>query len=617
MSPTEQNNEFEALLLYLQQSRGFDFTGYKRSTLMRRVQKRMSQVSIGDFTEYLDYLQVHPEEFAQLFNTILINVTSFFRDPDAWTYLGREVLPRVMESKGQDEPIRCWCAGTASGEEAYSLAIMLTEALGVEQFRHRVKIYATDVDEEALAQARLAGHSSREIEAVPQHLVERYFELIGTRYAFRNDLRRSLIFGRHDLVQDAPISRLDLLVCRNTLMYFTAETQARVLARLHYALNDGGYLFLGKAEMLLTHTNLFTPVDLRHRLFTKVPKVTLRDRLMVVSQAGNPEASHHLGRQIRMLELVNDAMPAAQVVVDASGHVVLVNERARTWFRLNPRDVGRPLQDLEVSYRPLELRSLIEQAYSERRQVSVLNIERRNGDTDVQFLDLYVTPLLENDHGVLGASIIFAEVTHFHRLQEELERSRQELETAYEELQSTNEELETTNEELQSTVEELETTNEELQSSNEELETMNEELESTNSELQAINGELRQRTEEVEEVNAFMESVLGGLQLGVVVVDSELRVKMWYGRSEDLWGLRAGEVYDQPLMGLDIGLPLNEVRSLVRSVLASEGEIHERVLDATNRRGRTIRCRVVASVGAMVSGDTPNVVLLMEELKRS
>jgi two-component system CheB/CheR fusion protein len=602
------------LLLYLQQSRGFDFTGYKRSTLMRRVLKRMGAVGLHDFSDYLDYLQVHPDEFAQLFNTILINVTSFLRDPEAWAFLAREVLLRILEGKMADEPIRCWCAGAASGEEAYSLAVLLTEALGVEQFRQRVKIYATDVDEEALAQARLAGYPARELEPMPPEFLERYFELAGARYVFRSELRRSLIFGRHDLVQDAPISRLDLLVCRNTLMYFTAETQARVLARLHYALNDTGFLFLGKAEMLLTHTNLFTPVDLRHRLFAKVPKVSLRDRLMVVSQAGHPDAGNHLGRQIRMLELVNDAMPAAEIVIDSSGQVVLTNERARSWFRLNTRDVGRPLQDLEVSYRPLELRSLIDQAYSERRQVGVSNIERRNGDAEVQFMDLCVTPLLENDNGILGASIIFTDVTRFHRLQEELERSRQELETAYEELQSTNEELETTNEELQSTVEELETTNEELQSSNEELETMNEELESTNSELQTINGELRQRTDEVEQVNSFMESVLGGLQLGVVVVDPELRVRMWYGRSEDLWGLRASEVYDQPLMTLDIGLPLNEVRSLVRATMG-DGTGHEAVLNATNRRGRTIRCRVVASLSGVSETGTPDVVLLMEELR--
>jgi two-component system CheB/CheR fusion protein len=519
MSPTESNADFEALLQYLQQSRGFDFTGYKRTTLMKRVQKRMARVGINEFADYLDYLQVHPDEFVQLFNTILINVTSFFRDPEAWAFLSREVLPRIIQSAGREAPIRCWCAGTASGEEAYSLAILLAEAMGADQFRQRVKIYATDVDEEALAGARLAAHTPREMEAVPPEFVERYFERSGTRHVFRTDLRRSLIFGRHDLVQDAPISRLDLLVCRNTLMYFTAETQTRVLARLHHALNDSGYLFLGKAEMLLTHTDLFSPVDLRHRLFTKVPKVTVRDRLLVVAQAGSPDAGYDLGRQVRMMEAMTDAIPSAQLVVDASGRVVLINERARTWFRLNQRDTGRPLQDLDVSYRPVELRSLIEQAYAERRQISALDVERRSGDGDPQYLDVHVMPLLENDQGDLGASITFTDVTHFHRLQEELERSRQELET--------------TNEELQSTVEELETMNEELESSNEELETMNEELESTNSELQAANGELRQRTDEVEDVNAFMESVLRGLRLGVVVVDPELRIKMWYGRSED------------------------------------------------------------------------------------
>jgi two-component system CheB/CheR fusion protein len=614
MNPSERNADFEALLLYLRQSRGFDFTGYKRSTLMRRVLKRMGQVAIGDFGDYLDHLQVHPDEFEQLFNTILINVTGFFRDPEAWAFLGREILPRIVASRAPGEPIRCWCAGTASGEEAYTLVMLLTEALGVDQVRQRVKVYATDVDEDALGQARMAGHSAREMNGVPPDLVDRYFELAGERYIFRTDLRRSLIFGRHDLVQDAPISRLDLLVCRNTLMYLTAETQARVLARLHYALNDGGHLFLGRAEMLLADTNLFAPVDLRHRVFTKEPRVTLRDRLLAVTQTGDLEAGRDLGRQIRMMELVTDAMPAGQVVVDSAGQVVLINERARSWFRLGTRDVGRPLQDLEISYRPLELRSLIERAYAERRSVSALGIERRTGDGDVQHLDLFVTPLLTNEHGVLGASVVFTDVTHSHHLRDELERSRHELETAYEELQSTNEELETTNEELQSTVEELETTNEELQSSNEELETMNEELESTNSELQTINGELRQRTDEVEEVNAFMESVLRGLQLGVVVVDSELRVKMWHGRSEELWGLRAAEVYDQPLMSLDIGMPLGEVRGLVRATMSDGAEVHEAIVNATNRRGRTIRCRIVASVSALPGGDARSVVLLMEEL---
>src|SRR5205814_9716421 len=180
-----------------------------------------------------------------------------------------------------------------------------------------------------------------------------------------------------------------------------------------------------------------------------------RDRMLVVAQAGSPGAGCELGREVRMMEAGTGAIPAAELVVDLQGRVALINERARAWFHLNQRDTGRPLQDLDVSYRPVELRSLIEQAYAERRQVSALNIERRTDDGEQQYLDLHVMPLLENDQGTLGASIAFTDVTHFRRLEEELEQSRRALETAYEELQSSKEELEPTNEELQSTVEEL------------------------------------------------------------------------------------------------------------------------------------------------------------------
>jgi len=306
--PAERNAQFEALLDYLKRSRGFDFTGYKRSSLMRRVLKRMQMVAIEDYGDYVDYLEVHPEEFAQLFNTILINVTAFFRDEPAWDYLTQDIIPKILAEKTDNDPVRVWSAGCASGEEAYTVAMLLAEALGSAAFRQRVKIYATDVDEEALVQARQAGYTDKDLQPIPSELREKYFELAGNRYIFRADLRRSIIFGRHDLVQDAPISRLDLLVCRNVLMYFNAETQARILARLHFALNDIGYLFLGKAEMLLTHANLFNPADLKHRIFTKTSKVNLRDRPTVLAQAGDAEAINHLGRQARLHDAAGDVI---------------------------------------------------------------------------------------------------------------------------------------------------------------------------------------------------------------------------------------------------------------------------------------------------------------------
>lgn len=610
----EKDPKFEALLDHIQRSRGFDFSGYKRSSLMRRVLKRMQAVGVGHFTDYVDYLEVHPEEFSQLFNTILINVTAFYRDEPAWDYLGREIIPRILAGKKADDPIRMWSAGCASGEEVYTLAMLFAEALGPEAFHQRAKIYATDVDEEALGQARQARYSEKEVGSVPAGLRQKYFETAGGHHVFRVDLRRSVVFGRHDLVQDAPMSRLDLLVCRNTLMYFNAEAQRKILARFHFALNDAGYLFLGKAEMLLTHSNVFNPIALEQRIFAKAKAVNLRDRLLVLAQTGNGEAVNHLSRHLRLREVAFDAGSMAQMVVDSNGNLALANERARHLFSLTPKDLGRLMQDLELSYRPVELRSLIEQAYAERRFVKVTNVERRFPDGNVQHFDVQVTPLQENDAGFLGASITFDDVTHRLRLQAELQRSTHELETAYEELQSANEELETTNEELQSTNEELETTNEELQSANEELETMNEELHSTNEELETLNTELRQRTNELATTNAFLRSILASLRAGVAVVDRQLNVLVWNLRAEDLWGLRSDEVRGQSLLSLDIGLPVEQLP--VSAFLAGKTEYEEMALSATNRRGKAIQCHITCTPFLGADGERAGVVLLMEEVPR-
>src|SRR5438309_1267180 len=270
MAEAAQAPGLDSLLEFVRESRGFDFTGYKRSSIQRRVAKRMSDVGVGSYDEYIDYLQLHGDEFAQLFNTLLINVTSFFRDPQTWEYMAEEVLPGLVAARNPDAPLRVWCPGCASGEEPYTAAMVLARVLGDEAFKARVKIYATDVDEEALDYARLGAYLPRQIEDVPAEALERYFERTDQRYVFRKDLRRSVIFGRNDLVQDAPISRIDLLVCRNTLMYFTAETQGQILRRFHFGLDDLGVLLLGRSEMLITHADLFAPLELKWRVFRKV-----------------------------------------------------------------------------------------------------------------------------------------------------------------------------------------------------------------------------------------------------------------------------------------------------------------------------------------------------------
>jgi two-component system CheB/CheR fusion protein len=604
---TTTDPHFEALLVHLKEARGFDFTGYKRSSLMRRVNRRMTQVEIDDYRDYADYLQVHQDEFTTLFNTILINVTAFFRDPDAWDHLRTEILEPLIAARPEDAPIRIWSAGCASGEEAYTLAMVVAEIIGIESFRDRVKIYATDVDEEQLAEARLAAYTDRDLQDLPPELVERYFEVSGGRHTFRKDLRRCVIFGRNDLVQDAPISRIDLLTCRNTLMYFNAETQSRILSRFHFALVEGGTLFLGKAEMLLSHGTLFAPIDLKRRLFRRVAR-PLHAQGVIHTESAPVVAAAASGLD----ELRNEAFassPVAQLVLTSDGLVALTNRHLEKMFGVSSRDIGRPFRDLDVSYRPVELRKYIEQAQLERRALRVNDVEFDRGPGEVSHLEVQVSPLTGSDSSLLGVNLVFHDVTAARRLQDDLEHANQQLEAAYEELQSTNEELETTNEELQSTVEELETTNEELQSTNEELETMNEELQSTNDELQSINDQLRVSTAQLDGANAFLETVLTSLRAGVSVVDRDLRILVWNRRAEDLWGLRSAEVIGQHFLNLDIGLPFERLRPLLRGALGDDASQAELQIEAINRRGRTITVRVVCTP---LEGDSGGALVVME-----
>src|SRR5215207_7391635 len=591
---------FEKLLLFLRDSRSFDFTGYKRPSLMRRVRHRMREIGAESFEDYQDVLQLQPSEFTELFNTILINVTSFFRDPEAWEHLRTEILPQVLEASGSAQ-LRVWSAGCSAGQEPYTIAMLLHEEMG-SGFRERVKIYATDVDEDALNCARQASYTEREMRGLPASYRERYFDLVNGRYVFTPDLRRSVIFGRNDLTSDAPISRIDILLCRNTLMYLNAETQSRVVNRLGFALRPNGVLFLGKAEMLLNHQSVFRPTDLKRRFFHRA-RADVGETVGFHIPARTPARPTSADNAALLHNEILLTNPVAQIAVATDGRLVMVNNRAEAMLGLSDRDLGRPFQDLDISYRPLELRSQLTGVAEIRAPVWLREVDWRRTGPDAIYVDVNLVPLLDTSGEVLGVSISFTDVTRFRQLRVEVETANRQLELAYEELQSTNEELETTNEELQSTVEELETTNEELQSANDEMQTTNEEL--------------RDRTIEITDLNAFMESVMSSLEAAVIVLDRDLVVQVWTPQAQELWGLRHDETVGHHLLNLDSGLPKTELHRWLRSVISGlQSAIVGRWLRAVNRRGRSIDLRITVTALQGESEQPAGALVLMEDVSK-
>ncbi|HEX2692850.1 MAG TPA: CheR family methyltransferase [Gemmatimonadaceae bacterium] len=612
MAETNEASDFEELLELVKRTRGIDFKGYKRTSLVRRFNRRMQDVGVDNYRDYIALLKNDAREYDHLVNAVLINVTSFFRDSVPWKFLAEEVIPRLISEKPPDAPIRAWSAGCATGQETFSLAMMLGEALDRAAFVERVKIYGTDLDDDALAIARAATYTEKQVEIVPPPLLAKYFDKIGSKYVFRKEMRRRVIFGRNDLIHHAPISRIDLLICRNTLMYFDAATQAKIVNRLHFALNENGYLVLGKAETLTAHGGLFEPVDVQQRVFRRVGGESRVNRAMFAPTARREGDSSELER-IALRDASFERTTVATFVVNRKGYLALANERARALFRLGPADIGRLFHDLEVSYRPIELRSLIEQIFVDERPVNLVEMSWPAGTE--RWFDVHLVPLYDSRRALIGVTVSFDDVTAFRQVKLALQRSHADLQAAFEELQSTNEELETTNEELQSTNEELETTNEELQSTNEELETMNAELQAINEEHEIVNARLRASGDDLQELNSRLESIFASLKGGVAIIDSDMQVKIWNRRAEEMWGIRSDEAVNRNFLSLDIGLPVDKVEPIIDATMGDGMDSHQMTLDAVNRRGRKIRCKVTSTPLLKPESDAPQgAILVMEEI---
>jgi two-component system, chemotaxis family, CheB/CheR fusion protein len=627
----ERDEELEELLRFLRDARGFDFTGYKRASIRRRVYRRVRELGFENLAAYRDLLDADIDEFTELFNTLLINLTGFFRDPAAWRYLEREVVPEILSRRGDDQLIRLWSAGCATGEEAYTLAMILANHLGPQEMARRVKIYATDIDLDALTQARTAIYSEKSLHDVPEDIRDAYFEpdLRGRGWVVTPLLRRTVVFGRLDLTRDPPISRVDLVTCRNTLMYLTAETQAFVIPRLQYSLREDGFLFLGRAEMVLRGgAGRFAPVSLRHRIFVALPH-----QQSIGSAAREAAPSHPFEIGAFEPPQVRDGMArsatepgeslVAELLVDPDGQLMGANDLARQLFRINTGDTGRgPSERIGLVRQSLDLDSHVTRAFIERmsHRVGLTRYEPPSGHP--LDLEVWVLPLFDEDEKVLGAAVTFADVGSTLQLRESFRHVHEELETAYEELQSTNEELVTSNEELQASYEELETGNEELQSSNEELETTNEELRSSNEELETTNLELKAASDAVQRLNETLvdanlelrrfsslhRQVMDHFPSAVVVLNSHLLVEEWNEAATDLWGLEEDAVVGEPFFGLDFGLPLGTLQEPVRACRGAGAVASAVEVEATDRTGRRFSCRVQVMP---ISGREPETAAML------
>ena len=618
-----RERELAELLRYLHESRGLDLSGYKRVGLLRRLTKRMRTVGVEGFGAYQSYIETHPTEYTGLLDTLLINVTAFFRDDLPWEYLRNEIVPLLLEQKGPTDAIRVWCAGCATGEEAYSLAIVLAEALGIEQFQERVKLYATDLDNEALAKARLGAYGERDLAEVPAPIVEKYFDHRDQTFYFRKDLRRCVIFGRNDLVQDAPISRVDLLACRNTLMYFDGPTQAKILARFHFALNEGGFLFLGRAETMLTHATMFTPMDLRRRVFTKsrfpgVERIPLSSR--AISPRGGaaqmPNEPHDTSLRLRSF----DVGTVPQFVIDETGRLFLVNARARVVFRLAAADIGRPLQDLEISYRPYELalgrssRRTPSGSRSVRDGVSWRGARRRaalvrhyrHADVRRRRAPRRRERVVHRRHARPAAPAAARRLAG---------RARDGVSGAPVDERGAGDD------ERGAPLHRRGARDDQRGAPEHQRGARDDERGAPEHERGAADDQRRAApaSDSLNDLNTFLESMFTSLRSGIAVLDRDLRVTVWNRQAEELWGVRAAEVEQVHFLRLDIGLPLDQIEN-ADPRLPRRQDRQPRGVPArrATARGRAIVCKT--RIYPLVTRDDARprgVIVLMDEMLRA
>jgi two-component system CheB/CheR fusion protein len=555
---------------------GRDFSQYKPNTLMRRIQRRMQVLQVEDVPSYLEQLRERPDEPELLFREVLIRVTQFFRDRPAFDTLAAQI-PTMLATGAQQDTVRVWVPGCATGEEAYSIAILFRETLALADRPRRIQIFATDIDDKAIDVARAGLYPDTIAADLSPAMLERYFQKEGQHYRVSKDIREMCLFSTHDLVKDPPFSRLDLISCRNLLIYFGPVLQKRVIAMFHYGLLAGGLLLLGSSEAVTAHAALFAPVDKKARLYkrrvaapqllamTGAERATPRRKTPSI-EAAEGEFDPRIARVVARYTPAFVVIDRRQNVRQFSGPIGKYLEPASGAASLN-------LSGLIHAELRVPLQSALKQVATTGRRVVADALVVHIADQR-EAVNLVVEPLGDGDDHDGGLYLVA-----FQDLGVRLAPSSpapsaggdsgsvaEDLAAARERLQTLAEELETSNEELQSTNEEYQSVNEELQSSNEELETSKEELESINEELATLNSELNARNEMLVDLNSDLANLIDSTSIATLFLDQELRIRRFTPTALEIFNVREGD-QGRPITDIVSRLAKNGLLEDVKEVL--------------------------------------------------
>ena len=550
------------ILLQIRNATGHDFSLYKKSTVRRRVERRMTLHHIEEMTDYAHFLKENPGEVQMLFKELLINVTNFFRDPEAFVMLKSEILPSLLTDKPDDYVFRVWVAGCASGEEAYSIAILLCEIMDETRKEFRVQIYATDLDDDVIVEARNGDYPHNIAQDVSPERLERFFIRNDAGYKVSKRIRDMVTFAVQSVIKDPPFSKLDLLCCRNLMIYLEPEQQERLIPNFHFALKPGGVLFLSSSESITSHPELFRVINRKWKLYrasnaVSSPNLLLSSRSNWVEKSNKPTQNSLMEKTQDKTDNIADlsnrillqSYAPASVTTDHKGNILYVHGDIRKYLAPPPGPVTTNVLEMASDELQLDLRTAILSASTQgvptlNREVSLKN----NEGYSVVGLSVRILPTTNSDGNLLLVSfqdVIRRPLGKPHPKSPEAGRFEQmehELAYAKESLQATIEAQQATNEELKSTNEELQSTNEELQSANEELETSKEELQSLNEETITVNAELSAKIEQLNGMQNDLKNLMDNVHTGMLFLDHNLSIRRYTREAQKVYRLVPSDI---------------------------------------------------------------------------